>query len=195
MNNRSLERPYFDALYEDDPDPWGFRTSAYELEKYAATCAALPNTRYRRTIEVGCSIGVLTRMLASYCDRLLGIDIAQAAADQAAQNCADLAHVDIAVARFPHIDLVAKFDVIILSEVLYYFDDAELKEVAEKVRAIAAPTADIVCVHWLGPTPDYPNSGDSAMNIFETAVGPTTVMSRNRHEGYRVDVLRLSQGC
>lgn len=193
MHERSLKRPYFDALYKNNPDPWGFKTSGYEMEKYAATCAALPNEHYKRAIEIGCSIGILTRMLAPYCDRLLGLDIAQAAVDQAAEHNADLNHVDIAVARFPQIELAAKYDLIILSEVLYYFDDTEIAKVAERVREIAAPTADIICVHWLGPTPDYPNNGDTAMDMFETVIKPTEVMLRDRQERYRIDVFRLSQ--
>ena len=101
MTEHSLDPAYFDSLYDESPDPWSFKTSDYELEKYRATCAALPLARYKRAIEVGCSIGILTKMLAFHCDRLLGIDVAQAAVDQAAQHCADLPHVDVAVARFP----------------------------------------------------------------------------------------------
>jgi hypothetical protein len=32
----------FERLYQQSPDPWGYRTSSYEQEKYAATLAALP---------------------------------------------------------------------------------------------------------------------------------------------------------
>lgn len=193
MTENSLNREYFDTLYGDNSDPWNFKTSGYEMEKYAATCAALPDTRYKRAIEIGCSIGILTRMLAGYCDRLLGIDVARSAADQAAKHCADLPHVDIAVARFPDIDLAAKFDLIMLSEVLYYFNEADIGVAAAKIREIASPAADILCVHWLGPTPDYPNTGDSAMEIFERAIGPVQIIGRTRQERYRIDILRLSQ--
>jgi len=69
----SLPPGYFDALYAASPDPWAFETSAYERAKYAATLDALPARRYRRALEVGCSIGVLTRQLADRCDIKISI--------------------------------------------------------------------------------------------------------------------------
>ena len=62
---------HFDRLYGADPDPWKFATSDYERDKYAATLAALPDRRFTRCYEVGCSIGVLTRQLAPRCDAIL----------------------------------------------------------------------------------------------------------------------------
>ena len=38
----SLDAGYFEALYADAPDPWSFRTSPYEREKYGATLDVLP---------------------------------------------------------------------------------------------------------------------------------------------------------
>ena len=73
---RSLPPSYFEALYASDPDPWRFASSDYERDKYAATLAALPRQLYRSGLEVGCSIGVLTAMLASRCRRLLAVDVA-----------------------------------------------------------------------------------------------------------------------
>ena len=60
-----LERDYFEALYTEREDPWDFETSAYEAAKYAATVEALGDRRYGRAIEAGCSIGVLTELLAA----------------------------------------------------------------------------------------------------------------------------------
>ena len=51
----------FERLYHESPDPWGYRTSDYEREKYAATLAALPKRSHGLCLEVGCSIGVLHR--------------------------------------------------------------------------------------------------------------------------------------
>ena len=69
----SLPAGYFEALYAAAPDPWDFEGSDYERGKYAATLAALPQPRYARALEVGCSIGVLTALLAPRCDRLLAV--------------------------------------------------------------------------------------------------------------------------
>ncbi len=66
----SLDRSYFETLYSQSVDPWDFRTSPYEQRKYAATLDILSRPRYARALEVGCSIGVLTRLLAGRCDRV-----------------------------------------------------------------------------------------------------------------------------
>ena len=68
---QTLKPEYFDALYTADPDPWNFAASPYEQAKYALTLNAMPKPRYRSALEVGCSIGVLTRLLASRCDTVV----------------------------------------------------------------------------------------------------------------------------
>jgi hypothetical protein len=73
----TLRPDYFDSLYAADPDPWKFAASPYERDKYALTLEAMPKPRYRSALEVGCSIGVFTKSLASRCDALVAIDAAQ----------------------------------------------------------------------------------------------------------------------
>ena len=65
----STSRSYFEQMYRDHPDPWEFESSLYEQRKYAVTVASLPRSRYRSAYEPGCSIGVLTELLATRCDR------------------------------------------------------------------------------------------------------------------------------
>ena len=86
----TLSPAYFDAVYASNPDPGSSRRSAFEHRKYALTLAALPRRRYASALEVGCSIGVLTRDLALRCDDLLAIDAAHAPLSEARRRCADL---------------------------------------------------------------------------------------------------------
>ena len=98
---RSLPTAYFDRKYAFDPDPWGFATSAYEADKYRATLAALPRARYRRALEVGCSIGVLTERLAE----LRACRVQLRARRPVPQECVEVRQhrrrVRIAVCRIP----------------------------------------------------------------------------------------------
>ena len=73
-------------LYDESPDPWGFETSWYERRKYALTLASLPRERYTSAYEPGCSIGVLTRLLADRCDSLLASDIIPRAVEAASRR-------------------------------------------------------------------------------------------------------------
>lgn len=190
---KSLEAGYFDQLYAGDPDPWKFTTSAYEDAKYTATLAALPRERYTSAVEIGCSIGVLTERLAARCNRLLGIDVAQAALDAAAKRCAGLPHVEFALSELPATPPPGSFDLIMLSEILYYFDRDGVTQMAAAVAGLADLGADVMLVHWLGPTPDYPLDGETAVAAFlnaASAIG-ATVLNQQRTPEYRLDVLRF----
>ena len=186
----SVQPEYFDALYARNPDPWGFEGSDYERGKYADTLACLPQPRYASGLEVGCSIGILTRQLAGRCDRFLALDVAEAALVQARRRNADLAHVAFERMRFPDERPAGAFDLAVFSEVLYYFDETDLGRVAAAVLALLAPGGDLVLVHWVMEN-DCPLPGDIAVDTFLLHVAPAAEMlAQKRTERYRVDVLR-----
>lgn len=190
MSTPSLQGEHFDALYASNPDPWGFEGSDYERAKYADTVASLPRPHYAAGLEIGCSIGFLTRELAPHCDRLLGLDVAEAALAQARRRNADLPQVAFQRMRFPDERPPGSFDLVVLSEVLYYFDEADLEPVARAAVAAAAPQGDMVLVHWILDN-DCPLTGDAAVDCFLRHAAPATeVLMQKRAERYRVDVLR-----
>ena len=191
MTAASLQAGYFDKLYADNPDPWRMETSPYEDAKYGATLAALPSARYPHAIEIGCSVGTLTARLAARCDDLLATDVAQAALDRAAERCRGLP-VRFERSTLPDIPPAGRFELIVLSELLYYFDRAGVARLAEAVSGMAAPDADILLVHWLGETPDYPLTGEEAVAAFE-GDGSWHIMQRTRTEDYRLDLLRVAR--
>lgn len=185
----SLDGAYFEALYSRSADPWNFRTSPYERDKYAATLAILPRPRYGAVLEVGCSIGVLTRRLAERCDRLLALDASPLALAEARRANADLAHVDFAEAVLPRDFPEERFDLIVLSEVLYYFSERDLAAVADLCRGALAPDGQMVLCHWLGET-DYPLPGELAAELFIAASAPRWRPAAARREPqYRLDLL------
>lgn len=189
----SLPVSYFEGLYARDPDPWSFEQSTYERAKYDATLAALPRARYRNALEVGCSIGVLTARLAQRCDALLAVDGAASALDTARRRCAALPQVVIRSAWVPGCwpESDKPFDLILLSEVLYYLDQTDIGLVARHILGASSPDADILAVHWTGAT-DYPQSGDAATECFTAALGPRVRQLRHdRHSRYRLDLLRV----
>jgi predicted TPR repeat methyltransferase len=177
---------YFEALYQADPDPWRFATSAYEKEKYAATLAALPDRRFASALEIGCSIGILTRLLTTRCDRLLAIDVSNAALAQARQNCAQLP-VTFENRRIPAEWPPNNFDLIVLSEVLYYLTADDVRRTAKLARSALQKSGIIVMVHFLGET-DYPLTGEDAANIFARCSGLRRIYGKNEPL-YRIDTL------
>lgn len=186
----SLPADYFEKLYATVPDPWGFATSDYEAGKYAATLAALPQPRYATALEVGCSIGVLTRMLAPRCDRLLALDVAEGALDAARARCAGQPGLEFRRMVVPGEWPAGQFDLILLSEVVYYLDRADVAQLVERVCEALRPGGEVILVHWTGPT-DYPLSGDAAAEGFIADAGRRlTLLRQDRQERYRLDLLR-----
>jgi trans-aconitate methyltransferase len=122
----SIPARYFDDLYAGERDPWEFETSAYEQAKYDATLAALPRPRYRRGLEIGCSIGVLTARLAGRCTGLLAIDVSEKALDAARMRCRTLPNVAFENTSVPAEWPAGTFDLIMLSEVVYYLDAGDV---------------------------------------------------------------------
>ena len=152
------DREYFDALYEKSEDPWRFRTRWYEERKRSITIAVLPQERYERGLEVGCSIGMLTELLAPRCEHLLAIDISAKAAARARARVpsgAEIREQDVLV-EFP----AGEFDLIVISEVGYYWNAGDLRATLEKTYASLAPEGVLVACHWRHPVDDYPLTGD-----------------------------------
>lgn len=188
---QSLQAEYFEALYKADPDPWKFHSSAYEADKYAATLRALPRSRYADVLEVGCSIGVLTRLLAPRCDRLLALDGSARALRDARRHCAGLRQIDFQRREVPRQWPRGRFDLILLSEILYYLDSDDLVRTANLALQALRPGGEVLLVHWTGTT-DYPLSGDEAAEGFMRATGPALMpLLQTRAEQYRLDLLRL----
>jgi SAM-dependent methyltransferase len=192
MSGLTLEPSYFNALYESDPDPWKFASSAYERGKYALTMGALPKRRYRSAFEVGCSIGILTRALALRCEAVLAVDAARAPLAEAMRRCADLPTVRFEQMFVPTQWPSGVFDLILLSEVVYYFNEQDVARLASKAAEALASTGNIELVHWTGET-NYPLSGDEASELFIRLMGPSIeVMRRDRYPCFRLDVLSRS---
>ncbi len=186
----SLDGDYFDGLYRADPDPWGFTTRPYEAAKYDDTLAALGDERAARGLEVGCSIGVLTRRLAARCDRLVATDVSPLALREARRRCADLPSVEFRQVRRPVESFRGIFDLIVLSEVVYYWDDTDLKRVANAMAAAIAARGRVLLVHWLGET-DYPKSADDAVEALRAHLaGVIDIERQDRREAYRLDLWR-----
>ncbi|ODN71894.1 class I SAM-dependent methyltransferase [Methylobrevis pamukkalensis] len=185
----TLPPTYFDDLYERAPDPWAFETSPYEDAKYAATLAALPHARYGRVLEVGCSIGVLTKRLASRCDHLVAIDPAARALDTARARCLDLPSVSFVQGHVPADWPSGSFDLIVLSEVIYYLGAPDVDALAARVDRSLRPGGQVLLVHWVRET-DYPLSGDAASDQFIRALGSGyRRLARQRTDDYRLDLL------
>lgn len=188
---KSLPPEYFERMFAGTPDPWDFETSPYEKAKYEHTLDALGERRFRRALEIGCANGVLTERLAGRCEELLAIDVSETALGAARARCAGYNHVQLTRLSFPgEAPIGTSFDLIVLSEVAYYWDETDLSLAGRKLLDLLAPAGDLLLVHWTGET-DYPQSGDDAVESLQGALGSwVETVLHERRTMYRLDLWR-----
>ena len=182
---RTIPASYFVEQYRAMSDPWQYAQSAYERAKYRATLEALPRARYGTALELGCSIGVFTQMLAGRCDDLLAVDVSPEATAAARTRCAELAHV-----RFEEIDLAQAFppgayDLVTFCEVGYYFGERDLRSICEGI--VAGLRGHLVLVHWTPLVAGHALTADAVHDLFGARPSLTSVAKR-REDTYRLDV-------
>lgn len=181
---------HFESLYERSADPWNLTTSEYEVRKYAATREALGGRHFARGLEIGCAMGTLTQRLAPSCDEYLGVDLVEPPLIDARARCADLPQ-----ARFERMSIPCewpdgRFDLIVMSEVLYFLPLAELDRLAERCVASLNPGGTLLLVNWLGPN-DGAMSGEAAAQGFLSALPPGWACTNYAiNPQYRIDLAR-----
>ncbi|WP_395395925.1 SAM-dependent methyltransferase (plasmid) [Novosphingobium sp. BL-8A] len=189
MTRSSLDAQYFDDIFGSDDDPWDLASSAYEAAKFAHTHDVLADRRYARALEIGCAHGVLTGYLAPLCDSLLAVDISAKALAQARARLGDQPGVRLARMAFPQEAPEAKdFDLVVLSEVTYYWDLADLDRAGKWLRDHVVRGGRIILVHYTAQT-DYPQSGDAAVEtLWFDMAQKFDVELAERRDTYRLDL-------
>lgn len=159
MSRPGTPAAYFDTMYDSTEDPWSLAERWYERRKYDLTVAALPLPRYRRAFEPGCSVGELTRRLADRCDTVLACDRVASAVETARRRTAELRQVSVRHMLLPEEWPEGSFDLIVLSELLYYLDEMTLGTVLERTVSSLEPEGTLVTVHWNHPVEEHLTTG------------------------------------
>ena len=186
MSESTTSTEFFEQKYRENPDPWDFAASEYERSRYEATIAALGTRRYQRAFEPGCSVGELTWRLAQHCGQVDAMDISATAIEQAKRRCSELSNVALSVGGLPQAMPEGEFDLIVFSEIGYYFEETALEELAKMLVGRIAMSGTLLAVHWLGTSKDHVLSGDRVHAILGVLNGLKLVPS-NRNENFRLD--------
>jgi SAM-dependent methyltransferase len=176
----------FERLYNESADPWGYRTSDYERQKYAATLAALPKRAHGMCLEVGCSIGVFTGLLAARCEHVVAIDFSLGALRLARRNLEGVPNVDLLRASFPEEVPPGSWDVIVCSEILYYLHEPALEQALGWIKAQLAFGASVLAVSWRGVGREEPLLGDEVHDRLAVELADWHALDA-RQDGYRLD--------
>ena len=178
MSGLAADEDYFESLYRDSADPWGFRTRWYEQRKRALTLAALPHRRYRSALEAGCATGELAAGLAGRCERLLACDFHEGALQQARLRLAGYPQARVERRRLPQDWPDGVFELIVVSELGYYLGDRDLDELLRRTRAGLSDGAVLLACHWRHRFAEAVRDGDAVHAAF-AALGLPRLL---RHE-------------
>jgi SAM-dependent methyltransferase len=186
MIKKIPDAEFFEFLYLEDSDPWSFATNPYEQYRYKTIIEALNHRHYQRVFEPGCSIGVLTQYLATLCERVDALDISPTAVGTAARRCANLGNVVIRYASLAEALHGHTTNLVVLSEIGYYFEAWEWREYVRKILTYCAKPTTLLAAHWLGVSQDHLLSGDEVHEIINSLDG-LVVEHQESHDGFRLD--------
>jgi SAM-dependent methyltransferase len=180
---------FFERKYRADTDPWDFATSSYERWRYDTILRAINHRRYRRALEPGCSVGVLTSRLASFCDEVEAFDIAPSAITVARERCSGLNNVHLSSAAFREDRIAGQFDLIVLSEIGYYFKVTGLCKLSLTLTSHLLPLGVIVAAHWLGVSRDHVLTGDVVHQVLHSSFSREGLVleQSDRYPEFRLD--------
>ena len=155
MKRSSVPELYFAEMYRQSNDPWHLAERWYESRKYALTLASLPARRYKRVFEPGCSAGVLSALLAERCDALVSWDRRPEAVAAADARLRTFEAADASIGLVPEQWPTGTFDLIVLSELLYYFDADQRSRLRKRVLGSLMTHGHLVAVHWRHFVPEH----------------------------------------
>lgn len=187
----SVAVSHFDRLFANNPDPWGYETDPYEASRFSRTLAALEGRWYAEAVELGCANGVLTTMLAAQTGRLIAIDASREALAVAHVRLGGVHNVELRLGKLPNDFPVGCFDLIVLSDFLYYLGFDGCVALAAKLSASAAKGCRIVIANYLGET-ECALTGEMAAELMIAHLPDWSIVHHERCDRLRIDVLELA---
>lgn len=156
----SVDVAEFDAFFRRHDDPWGFESRWYEQRKRALLMAVLPQHHVGRAVELGCATGIITAELAARATEVVAVDGSEEALRRAAER------VSAPGVRFVRGILPVDwppgtFDLVVLSEIAYYWSTTDLDRALAAIDAGLASGGALVACHWRHPIEGAPSDGDA----------------------------------
>lgn len=173
---------HFEALYAAGDDPWDVRGSWYEQRKRALLLACLRQPRYRSVFEPGCGNGEMSAALAARADALLACDASPSAIaaarrrlDGGVAGCALRLEQRSLPSGWPRDE---RFDLIVISELAYYFDAAALSAMFAMARDGLAADGELLLCHYL---PDFDDRVTPTADVHALLAATSGLVRSLRH--------------
>lgn len=137
----------FEAMFRENVDPWDYAGSPFEAYKRRILLRACGARIYGRVLELACANGETTKALRPRSLRLCAVDGSSTALGEAARRTQGLSKITLRHALLPRDMPKGPFDLIVVSELLYYLKSGSMTVLLRKLKAALAPGGRIVILH------------------------------------------------
>jgi chemotaxis methyl-accepting protein methylase len=137
----------FEDLFRTDPDPWKYETSQFEYWKRAVLLYHVGLRTYGRVLEPACANGVTTRLLLDRSLRIIATDASQTALAQAETRLRGKERAIFLRSQLPLGLPNQRFDLIVISEIVYYLDRNAARILARRTLSRLSPGGRVVVLH------------------------------------------------
>lgn len=151
---------YFDQIYAQGHDPWGYEQRWYEARKRQICLSVLLQPEYQHALEIGCSNGVFSEALGQRCRQLLCLDGHPKAVELARRRVADYPHIRVERAWVPEQLPQQSFDLIVIGEILYYLNASQLDQLMDWIAQHLNDAGTLLCCHWRHPIEGFELNGN-----------------------------------
>lgn len=146
---RVIDAAGFEALYQDNIDPWNYAASPFEAFKRGVLLHACGPGPFGRVLELACGTGATSRALAPRCLRLTALDSSATAIAEARRASGADPRIAYRFGLLPRDMPRGPFDLIVASEILYYLPPGDLRRMVARMEDSLAPGGRIVILHHL----------------------------------------------
>ena len=169
--------------------PWDYGESSYEQAKYQAALQALGDRHYPNCLEVGCSEGVFTRLLAGdvRIGQITALDISPRALRAARERCEGLGSISFVEGGAISAELTGPYDLAFCAEILYYLGFSRRK-LAVRLADTLRTGGRLILVH---PWPEAGRLHDAFMACDKRYQLLTRTTVRHELRPYEVMTLEL----
>jgi hypothetical protein len=101
-------------------------------------------------------------------------------------RCQKHPNVTIVCAAIPGFLPEVGLNLIVLSEIGYYFDGEQLRSIGNLLVEKLLGGAVLIAAHWLGSSPHHKLHGDEVHGVLEALPG-LRLRARERYDGFRID--------
>ena len=149
MQRAIIDPAGFETKFRENIDPWNYAASPFEAYKRTVLLHACGTRPFGRGLELACAIGETTRMVAPRCLRLLAVDSSATALKEAARRSTGHRKITLRLALLPQQMPRGPFDLIVVSELLYYLRPNDLRSLISLIPRALAPGGRVVILHHL----------------------------------------------